>query len=108
MMKKQITITSLLVIILLLPLSTTMAQTGGDFDLSWSTTENGGVSVSSIDIGSGREEPRFILTGVVGQADAGLSTGGSFSLSGGFLANDARNDNNIAYLYLPIIMKSGD
>lgn len=106
-MKKQIAIISLLIMILLFPLSTTTAQTGGDFDLSWSTIESGGVSVSAIDIDSGRE-PRFILAGVIGQADAGLLTGGAFSLSGGFLVNDASNGNSIIYLYLPIIMKSSN
>ena len=106
MIKKQITITLLLMIILLLPLSTTMAQTGGGFDLSWSTIESGGASVSSSDIASGRE-PRFILTGIIGQADARLLTDGTFSLSGGFLQNEASNSINI-YLYLPIIMKSGN
>ncbi|MCH2519536.1 MAG: hypothetical protein MK210_15270 [Dehalococcoidia bacterium] len=51
------------------------AQTGGGFDLSFSTTEAGATST-----GGG-----FSVNGTAGQPDAVTSTGGAFSLQGGFL-----------------------
>jgi hypothetical protein len=51
------------------------AQSGGPFDLCWSTIDNGG--------GTSRGGS-FALSGTVGQADAGVLTGGSFELEGGF------------------------
>ena len=51
------------------------AQTGGDYDLSWSTIDNGGT------ISMGGE---YALGGAVGQLDAGTLSGGNFELSGGF------------------------
>ena len=92
-------IISLLILMLLLPLPTARAQSGGGFDLSWATVEGGGVSVSPAGAGG---EPQFVLAGVIGQADAGLLTGGSFALSGGFLLGDIAG-----YLYLPMVIKSG-
>jgi len=50
------------------------AQSGGQFDLSWSTIDGGGASTGG----------RFALSGTVGQPDAGTLTGGSFKLEGGF------------------------
>lgn len=99
MMRKRISIILLLILVLLLPLSTARAQTGGGFDLSWSTVEGGGVSVSPAGVGG---EPQFVLAGVIGQADAGLLTGGSFALRGGFLLSDF-----VGYLYLPVVIRSG-
>jgi hypothetical protein len=52
-----------------------LAQTGGLFDLSWSTIDGGGGSSS----GGG-----YALGGTVGQPDAGVSAGGGFTLGGGF------------------------
>ena len=51
------------------------AQSGGPFDLSWSTLDGGGGPSS----GGG-----FSLNGTVGQPDAGAMIGGNFSLAGGF------------------------
>ena len=52
------------------------AQTGGGYDLTWSTIDSGGGETS----GGG-----FTLNGTVGQPDAaGLLEGGSYSLNGGF------------------------
>ena len=51
------------------------AQTGGPFDLSWSTIDcGGGTSAGN----------SFSLTGTVGQPDAGFMSGGTFTLGGGF------------------------
>lgn len=47
----------------------------GDYDLPWFTIDGGGGSSS----GSGYE-----LNGTIGQCDAGVMSGGSFTLQGGF------------------------
>ena len=51
------------------------AQTGGDYDLSWSTIDGGGGTSSG---------GAFILSGTIGQPDAGAMAGGDFALMGGF------------------------
>jgi hypothetical protein len=52
------------------------AQSGGGFDLLWSTLDGGGVMLSE---GGG-----YRLGGTVGQPDAVVSAGGGFTLRGGF------------------------
>lgn len=52
------------------------AQTGGGYDLTWSTTDGGGVTFAT--------GGPYSLGGTIGQADAGSATGGAYSLSGGF------------------------
>ncbi|MEK6674799.1 MAG: hypothetical protein AABZ47_03995 [Planctomycetota bacterium] len=54
------------------------AQTGGGYDLTWSTIDGGGETFST---GSGYE-----LGGTIGQADAGGMANGGYSLTGGFWA----------------------
>ena len=61
--------------ICLLLLSPASAQTGGHYELSWSTIDGGG-GVSS----GGQYE----LVGTIGQPDAAWSSGGSYELLGGF------------------------
>lgn len=53
------------------------AQSGGAFDLSWSTIDGGGGTSAG---------GQFSLSGTIGQPDAGAAalTGGQFSLTGGF------------------------
>jgi hypothetical protein len=58
----------------LLPLMS-IAQSGGQFDLSWSTIDGGGGFSSG---------SQFVLTGTIGQPDAGSLTGGNFKVEGGF------------------------
>ena len=62
-------------LLLLLASSLVIAQTGGGFDLTWSTVDGGGGSSSGGD---------FALSGTIGQPDAGALAGGDFALSGGF------------------------
>lgn len=67
-----------LVIILLLLVSTVRvahAQSGGDYDLSWSTVDDGG-RIS--------EGGSYWLGGTAGQPDAGAMSGDDFELNGGF------------------------
>lgn len=51
------------------------AQSGGPFDLSWSTLDSGG----GASVGG-----NFSLNGTIGQPDAGAMSGGNYSLAGGF------------------------
>ena len=55
----------------------TQAQSGGGYDLTWSTIDGGGGTST----GGG-----YSLSGTIGQADAGKMSGGAYSLSGGFWA----------------------
>lgn len=54
---------------------TARAQSGGNFDLKWSTIDGGG--------GTSRGG-QFALSGTIGQPDAGTLAGGQFRLEGGF------------------------
>ena len=55
--------------------SCAIAQSGGQYDLSWSTIDGGG------GVSSGGP---YTLTGTIGQPDAAWSSGGSYELLGGF------------------------
>jgi hypothetical protein len=67
--------TVLVVIASLLVVSTVLAQTGDGYDLSWWTVDGGG--------GSSSGGP-YTLSGTVGQPDAGVLSGGTYALAGGF------------------------
>ncbi|MBP8136630.1 MAG: hypothetical protein KAY61_00385 [Candidatus Eisenbacteria bacterium] len=56
--------------------SSTLAQSGGVYDMSWNKIANGGVPQAS--------GGAFTLSGTVGQADAGVLAGGTYRLNGGF------------------------
>jgi hypothetical protein len=62
------------VICVLLPCSAP-AQTGGPYELSWSTIDGGGGQASG---------GPYVLTGTIGQPDAAYSSGGDYELLGGF------------------------
>ena len=73
------------------------AQTGNGYDLSWNTVDGGGVTLSS-----GGE---YSLGGTIGQPDAGLLTGGGYTLGGGFWGGGAVT--GVAYdVYLPLVLQS--
>jgi hypothetical protein len=55
--------------------ATIRAQSGGQFDLSWSAIGGGGGTSSG---------GQFALSGTIGQPDAGVLAGGTFKLEGGF------------------------
>jgi len=55
---------------------TARAQTGGPYDLSWSTVDGGGATFLT--------GGPYALGGTAGQPDAGLLAGGPYELSGGF------------------------
>lgn len=53
-----------------------LGQSGGQYDLTWSTIDGGGGTSSGGD---------FTLRGTIGQPDAGAITGGDYEMLGGFL-----------------------
>jgi len=74
------------------------AQSGGGFELSWSTIDGGGATFSN---GGG-----YSLGGTIGQSDAGTAVGGTYLLEGGFWHSltppePPSNSTN----YIPIVLK---
>jgi hypothetical protein len=86
-------ITLIAVVILLLPSATVLAQSGGGYDLTWNTIDNGGILSSGGD---------YTLHGTIGQADAGELAGGGYTLAGGFWRSAAVAH----YIYLPLVLRS--
>ena len=79
--------------VLFLSAAVALAQSGGVYDLSWSSVDGGGYTFSS-----GGD---YTLGGTIGQPDAGLLSGGNYSLSGGFWHGMAA-----AYeVYLPLVVR---
>ena len=72
---RRIAIIAVLFAALVAVAGTALAQTGGGYDLTWSTVDGGGAVVT----GGG-----YTLSGTAGQPDAGLHVGGGFTLAGGF------------------------
>ena len=58
------------------PVLPAVAQSGGDYNLTWSTVDGGGASANGGD---------YVLYGTAGQPDAAMATGGDYALQGGFL-----------------------
>lgn len=82
------------VLILLAVIATTAsAQTGGGYDLTWSTVDGGGGQSSN---------GAYTLAGTAGQLDAGVTlAGGGFTLNGGFWGGSTHYR-----AYLPLVLKS--
>ena len=94
---KHLTTTSrttvLVAIALLLAVSTALAWSG--FDVSWWTVDGGGGTASG---GS------YTLAGAIGQPDAGVLTGGDYTLGGGFWGGGGAAA--VEYkVYLPLVLK---
>ena len=79
---------------LLIGVAVVYAQTGGSYDLTWSTVDGGGYTFS---IGGA-----YTLGGTVGQPDTAFMQGGAYTLSGGFWPGGAAEEYKI---YLPLILK---
>jgi hypothetical protein len=86
---RRIALTAALLAVLLVSGLSALAQSG--YDLSWWTVDGGGATAST---GGGYE-----LGGTAGQPDAGLLSGGSYALSGGFWYGGG------ARLYLPVVIR---
>ena len=98
MMKRQTThphrrLMLALLVAAILGASAALAQTGGGYDLTWSTIDGGGGSSA----GSG-----YQLTGTLGQPDAGaMLSGGAYSLSGGFWGGVSASSQ----VHLPLVRR---
>ena len=88
----RIILTVALLLLFTLPV---LAQSGGGYDLSWSTTDGGGGSSAG---------GTFSLAGTAGQPDAGVMSGGAFTLAGGFWGGGAVTVSEL-HLYLPAILR---
>jgi hypothetical protein len=75
-----------------------LAQSGAGYDLTWNTVDGGGGG--SLSTGAG-----YVLEGTAGQPDAGLITGGVYSLGGGFWGGGAATEPEQNLLYLPLVMR---
>ena len=68
------------------------AQSGGGYDLGWSTVDGGGLMFST---GGG-----YTLGGTIGQPDAGSLGGGGYTLNGGFWSVPPWRGT-----YLPLVLR---
>ena len=86
---------ALVTLLMVITFASTQAQSGGGYDLTWTTIGNGGGTSSN---GS------CTLDGTIGQpdADAPISNGG-YTLTGGFWAGVSIAQHHI---YLPVILRS--
>jgi hypothetical protein len=75
---------------------TTHAQSGGAYELTWSTIDGGGATFS---VGGSYE-----LGGTIGQPDAGAMGGGAYTLAGGFWGA-AQSIVNQSRTFLPLITR---
>ena len=88
--------TILLLVLPMLVLSTAAgAQSGGGYDLNWSTVDGGGYTFS---LGGG-----YALGGTMGQPDAGVLSGGPYTLGGGFWGGGALAQGY--ELFLPLVLR---
>jgi hypothetical protein len=88
--------TILLLVLPMLVLSTAAgAQSGGGYDLTWSTVDGGGYTFS---LGGG-----YALGGTMGQPDAGVLSGGPYTLGGGFWGGGALAQGY--ELFLPLVLR---
>ncbi len=72
-----------------------LAQTGGGYDLTWSTIDGGGGASSG---------GAYLLGGTIGQPDARAISGGNYTLVGGFWGGDLSGATS-RYVYLPVVLR---
>ena len=95
MRKKRIPALHLAACLLLLAAVPVLAQSGGGYDLSWSTVDAGGGTFSTGGV--------YSLGGTAGQPDAGLLTGPGYSLAGGFWSGGVAA--GLYRVYLPVVLR---
>src|SRR5512136_650760 len=85
----------MLALLLIATASIASAQTGGGYDLTWSTIDGGGAMLST-----GGE---YSLGGIIGQPDVRWAlAGGDYTLGGGFWGNGASQYK----VYLPVVLRN--
>lgn len=88
---------TLVVGILIAVSSLVHAQSPGGYDLTWHTIDNGGVSFST----SGG----YQLGSTIGQPDAGVLSGGNYTLVGGFWQDGVSSEPLPHHIYLPFVLR---
>jgi hypothetical protein len=81
----------ILLLFLTIPLFLSIPAQAQSYAITWWTVDGGGGTSA----GSG-----YTLSGTIGQPDAGVMTGGGYSLTGGFWSFEAQH-----YIFLPLILK---
>src|SRR3990170_2464108 len=71
-----------------------LAQTGGGYDLTWSTIDGGGGASTGGD---------YSLAGTVGQPEHGALAGGQYNAEGGFWAMFSET---IYRIFLPLVLRN--
>jgi hypothetical protein len=74
------------------------AQSGGPYDLTWSSIDGGGHTFSA-----GGD---YALGGTAGQPDAGVMTGGDYTLGGGFWGGGAVESGPTHDIFLPLVLRN--
>jgi len=74
---------------------TGQAQSGGGYDLTWTTIDSGGGASSG---------GVYSLGGTIGQPDARAMAGGAYALAGGFWGGGVSGATS-RYVYLPIVLR---
>ena len=82
---------------LLLLTTTVLAQSGNGYDLSWWTVDGGGYAFSIGD--------DYSLGGAIGQPDASVMEGDSYTLQGGFWPGGAAPQPQYR-IYLPLTLRN--
>ena len=91
--------TPFLVLLAMLSLSTVvLAQGGGDFALTWWTVDGGGVTFAT-----GGD---YGLGSTIGQPEAGVLSGGDFTLYGGFWFGEGAATPVEYHIYLPLTLRN--
>ena len=82
----------------LLSVSIATAQTGSGYDLTWNTSNGGGGTTSS---------GGYTLDLTLGQVDAGVQSGGGYTLLGGFWGGVSGDTQPVPehHVYLPSMLK---
>ena len=87
----------LLIMLLMLIPAVALAQSGGGYDLTWNTIDNGGYTFST---GGG-----YQLGGTIGQPDAGIHSSGAYTLIGGFWSEIGQVLGQFQ-IYLPLVLRN--
>ena len=82
------------VVLLLVAVPSSSAQSGNGYDLSWNVIADGGTTFSLVD--------SYTLGATLGQSGACSLSGGNYTLSGGFWNSVITNFD----IYLPIVLRS--
>jgi hypothetical protein len=99
---KRLMILIPIVLVLLIGIATANAQRTNDpaspqsgYSIDWYTIDGGGATFST--------GGSYSLGGSIGQPDAGVMSGGTYTLNGGF--GGVGQVGNLSYIYLPLARK---